>query len=125
MREYSFEKLEAWKKSRELNKEIYMLTKNYPQEERYGLVSQMRRCSVSVSSNLAEGSSRKSLKDQAHFAQISYSSLIELLNQLILSFDLNFVNKAEYNELREKIENLTYIINSLRKSQLSRSNYTL
>jgi len=64
---YSFEKLEVWKLARELVKEIYRLTEKFPSEEKFGLIGQLRRASVSVSSNLAEGSSRKSAKEQAHF----------------------------------------------------------
>ena len=76
MHTYSFEKLEVWKEARELVVWIYSITKEYPSEEKFGLVTQLRRAAVSVVSNLAEGSSRKSAKDQAHFSQIAYSSLL-------------------------------------------------
>lgn len=118
MRVYSFEKLAAWKKARILTLDIYNITKGFPSEEKFGLISQMRRCSISVSSNLAEGSSRTSFKDQAHFTQLSYSSLLELLNQLILALDLEFINENQYKDLRNKIEELSAILNALRKSQL-------
>jgi len=119
---YSFEKLEVWKLSRELATRIYHVTKEFPSEEKYGLVAQMRRCSVSISSNLAEGSSRKSMKDQAHFTQIAYGSLMELLNQLIISADLGFMTESQLIELRPKIEEIGNKLNAFRNSQLSKTN---
>lgn len=118
--EYSFERLEVWKLSRNLVKDIYKLTEKFPSEEKFGLTGQIRRCAVSVSSNLAEGSGRKSFKDQAHFSQMSYSSLLELLNQLIISLDLNLITEEELSDLRKNIEIISTKINSLRNSQLNR-----
>jgi four helix bundle protein len=76
----------------------------------------MRRSVISISSNIAEGSSRKSPKDQKHFYTMSYSSAMELLNQLILSLDLQFINNAIYKEIREQIEYITNQLNALQKS---------
>lgn len=120
MRKYSFESLDAWKDARILVKWIYSLTNNFPSEEKYGLISQVRRASVSVVSNLAEGSSRKSPKDQAHFSQIAYSSLLEVLNQLIISVDLNFMSENQLTQGRTIIESLTLKVGALRNYQLSR-----
>ena len=122
MHQYGFEKLRVWQKSRELTKHIYLITKNYPAEEKFGLVSQMRRSAISISSNIAEGSSRKSTKDQSHFYTMSYSSAMELLNQIILSLDLKFINNAIYEENRKQIESITNQINALQKSIASVSN---
>ena len=72
MFEYSFEKLEVWKESIKLVKLIYSITNQFPLEEKFGLVSQFRRASISISSNLAEGTSRITNKDKAHFTIISY-----------------------------------------------------
>ncbi len=80
----------------------------------------MRRAAISVSSNIAEGTSRSSYKDQAHFSQIAFSSLMELLSQLILAKDLKYINEFTYKETRELIEELSRQINALRKSQLNR-----
>ena len=115
---YSFEKLHVWQQARLLTKEVYITTSSFPGEEKFGLVSQMRRAVISVSSNIAEGSSRKSEKDQAHFYTTAYSSLVELLNQLILSFDLELIQKEEYDELRTSIELISNQLNNLRKSAL-------
>ena len=113
---YSFEKLDVWKDSRELVKMIYLLTKAYPSSELYGLSSQIRRASVSISANIAEGSGRIHIKEQAHFYQIAYSSAIELLNELILSNDLNYIKNEELNQARLLIEKITRQIAQLRKS---------
>ncbi len=120
MKIFSFEKLRFWDETRYLVKIIYKFTSSFPETERFGLVSQMRRSCISVSSNIAEGTSRSSYKDQAHFSQIAYSSLMELLSQVILSSDLEYLNKEQELQLRELIENLSRQINALRKSQLER-----
>ena len=116
---YSFEKLEVWKEARLLVVWTYKMAAYFPQEEKFGLVMQMRRASISVVSNLAEGSARKTAKDQAYFTQLAYSSLIELLNQLIISFDLEYLSEGILAEGREKIEQLTRKISALRNAQLN------
>lgn len=120
MKIYSFEKLNFWTQLRDLVKTIYTITRLYPEDEKYGLISQMRRAAISVSSNIAEGTSRISHKDQAHFSQIAYSSLMELLSQLILLFDLHYIDEKKYTEIRINIEKVSKQINALRKSQLNK-----
>ena len=111
---YSFEKLEVWKESIQLAIKTYKTTDLFPNEEKFGLTSQMRRCSVSISSNIAEGTSRLTSKDKAHFMTIAYSSAMELLNQAIISKELNFTTSENYLEIRKEIESITNKINSLR-----------
>ena len=118
MKIFSFEKLIAWQKARELASEIYKTTKLFPKDELFGLTSQMRRCAVSIASNLAEGSGRNSMKDKARFTEIAFGSALELLNQLILSFDFEYFEEQKYIEIREKITEVTVLINGLYKSQL-------
>ncbi|MCH3884933.1 four helix bundle protein [Tenacibaculum aquimarinum] len=118
MKVYSFEKLMVWQESKNLVKDIYRLTKSFPSEERFGLISQLRRASVSIASNLAEGTSRKTNKDKAHFTTISFSSAMEVLNQLIISKELNFLSEKDYILVREKLEKITNMLNALRNSQL-------
>ena len=120
MNKYGFEKLDVWNKSVELSEEIYIVTKNFPSDEKFGIISQLRRASVSVSSNIAEGSSRSSYKEQARFSEIAYGSLIEVLNQIILSYRLNFINEDSYLNLRELIEEISNKLNGLRKYQLKK-----
>ena len=117
MKVYSFEKLECWQQARQLAVWIYNATKAFPPEEKFGIISQMRRAAISIASNIAEGTSRKTAKDQSHFSTISYSSTIELLNDLIIANDLKFLNDEEYLKGREKIEKQTLLIAGLRKSQ--------
>jgi len=119
---YSFEKLEVWTEARIFVKWIYEITSIFPSEEKFGLSMQLRRAAVSVVSNLAEGSARKSAKDQAHFSQIAYSSLIEILNQLIIANDLNFVSETQLRAGRNKIECLTAKVGALRNSQITKAN---
>jgi len=118
---YSFEKLDVWVEARQWVAWIYKLTKKFPPEEKFGLTSQIRRASVSVVSNLAEGSARKSPKDQAHYYQMAYSSLIEVLNQLIISNDLKFITGEELAEGRGIIENISLKIAALRNAQLAKA----
>ncbi|HEY9340313.1 MAG TPA: four helix bundle protein [Hanamia sp.] len=117
MKVYSFEKLEAWKHARRLTVWTYKATARFPEEEKFGLISQMRRAAIAIASNLAEGTSRITSKDQCHFSTISYSSTIELLNDLIISTDLLFLNEPDYQEGRNLIEKQTFLISQLRKSQ--------
>jgi four helix bundle protein len=116
---YSFEKLDAWKEARIWVAWIYKITADFPGEEKFGLVNQIRRAAISVVSNLAEGSARTSAKDQAYFYQVAYSSIIEVLNQLILSNDLSFLDDKKLLEGRMMIENLTPKIAALRNARLN------
>jgi len=119
VRIFSFEKLIAWQKGRELAILIYKTTKLFPKDETFGLTSQMRRCSISIASNLAEGSGRSSMKDKARFSEIAYSSSLELLNQIILSFDFEYVDESQYIQIREKITEVNMLIDGLHKSQIA------
>ena len=116
---YSFEKLIVWQDSKELIILLYKITKKFPDDERFGLTSQIKRAAVSVSSNLAEGTSRTSSKDRAHFTTIAYSSLMEVLNQLIIAYELKFIDEKTYIQTREIIEKISNKLNSLRNSQLT------
>jgi four helix bundle protein len=117
MKVYSFEKLECWQQARQLAVWTYNATKFFPVEEKFGITSQMRRAAISVASNIAEGTSRKTAKEQSHFSTISYSSTIELLNDLIIANDLKLLSEDDYAQGREKIEKQTLLIAGLRKSQ--------
>ncbi|RNC87113.1 MAG: four helix bundle protein [Winogradskyella sp.] len=120
MKTYSFEKLEVWQESLELVKLIYSLTDTFPKEEKFGLTSQLRRATISISSNLAEGTSRMTYKDKARFTTISFSSAMEVLNQLIIGENLGFISKNDYILARTKIEKITNMLNALRNYQLNK-----
>ncbi len=121
MYQFSFEKLDVWVESKELTKSIYTLVSKFPESEKFGLSTQLRRASVSIASNIAEGSARKSYKDKAHFTTIAFSSAVEVLNQLIISYELELINENEYLSLRTTIESITNKLNSLRNYQLDKS----
>lgn len=104
MKTYSFEKLQVWSEAIALVKSVYKITNTYPSEEKFGLTNQLKRDFVSIASNLAEGTSRKTNKDKAHFTTISFSSSMEVLNQLIISRELDFISKNDYILLGKKIE---------------------
>lgn len=116
---FGFEKLTSWKESRALVKHIYGLTESFPKHELFGITSQMRRASSSISANISEGSGRSSLKDQAHFYQMANSSNLELLNHLYTALDLNYINKETFDNIRNQICSLSFKINALRKSCLT------
>lgn len=118
---FSFEKLEVWIEAKEFSKMIYQITSNFPEAEKYGLISQLRRASISIASNIAEGSARKTFKDKAHFTTIAFGSAVEVLNQLIISYELNFITELDYLNLRKHLESITNNLNSLRNYQLEKS----
>jgi len=115
---YSFEKLETWQKARIFRKEIYLLTKKFPKEELFGLVSQIKRSASSIGDCLAEGSARITSKDKAHFVTMSYASAIETVNHLIGAFDLDLITEEEYRYFRVKPDEIANKLNALRNSIL-------
>ena len=110
---YSFEKLKVWEKAKDFTVAIYKVTAKYPSDEKFGLVSQLRRACISIASNIAEGSSRNSKKDQNRFYTMAFSSSVEVLNQLIISKELNFIDDESYQLLRSELEHITAMINRL------------
>ena len=104
----NFKELEVWKESRILAKDIYKLTGDLPEDEKYGLVSQIRRCVISIPSNIAEGSAKDSQKDFLRYLQISLGSSFELETQLLLCNDLNLLKIEKTKIHLEAIELLRY-----------------
>jgi len=120
MYQYSFEKLEVWKEAKKLTIIIYGLTKKFPDEEKFGLCSQLRRASISIASNIAEGSARKTNKDKAHFTTMAFSSAVEVLNQIIITHELGFISIEDYTQLRKNVESITNKLNALRNYQINK-----
>lgn len=114
-------KLEVWQLAKALAGCVYLLISRFPEDERFGLVDQMRRAGVSVMSNLAEGCGRTSARDQAHFSQLAFGSLLELDAQLQLSVDLGFLREGGYQGIRHSVIELVKKISALRASQLKRA----
>lgn len=111
----SFRDLNAWKESHKIALQIYTVTKNFPDDEKYGLVSQMRRAIISTTSNLAEGFSRNSYNEKIHFYGMAQGSLTELQNQIILSHDLQYINEKDYKEIMDQTVVAHKLINGLIK----------
>lgn len=101
--QYRFEKLNVWLEAKELVILVYGLLKMFPAEERYALCDQVRRAVISVPSNIAEGSGRISVKEQVHFTEIAYGSLMELYCQLQISLELGYFTKEDFKPIRQKI----------------------
>jgi four helix bundle protein len=121
---HNFKELKIWQKSRNLTKEIYLVTKKFPEDERFGLTTQMRRCAISIPSNIAEGSGRGSNREFRRFLNISISSAFELETQLILAFDLAFIKEKDYDRISMDIEEVQKMIYGFRKS-ISKLNKTV
>ena len=111
-----FMDLRVWEKAHKLVLRIYKITKNFPKEETFGLISQMRRCSISITSNIAEGFSRQSYKEKTYFYFISLGSITELQSQLLISKDINYINREKFDELFENSINVHKMLNGLIKS---------
>ena len=113
---FSFETLEVFQKARELVAKVYRIQKTFPKEELFGLCDQLRRASVSITANLAEGSGRQSLKEKKHFIEISYGSLMEVFCELQTACDLNYITDAQLNELRPLFTDIAKMLSGLRNS---------
>ena len=112
--EYSFEKLNVWKEARKLVVAVYQLLDNFPKFENYALCDQIRRSIISVPSNVAEGTGRMSPKEKLHFIEISYGSLMEAYNQLIIASDLKYITEESLKELKPSIDTVARLLNGLR-----------
>ncbi|SCQ17820.1 four helix bundle protein [Tannerella forsythia] len=118
---YAFERLDVWQVSRTFVKDIYVLLRTFPDFEAYNITSQIRRAAVSVSLNIAEGSTRNSLKEQSRFTEIAYGSLLEVYCSLLLAKDLNYIREDDFRNVSDKIKELSNKLNALKNSQARRS----
>lgn len=120
MRTKSFKDLIVWQKAYQLVIEIYKLTKNFPKDEVYGLTQQMRRCAVSIPSNIAEGYGRQFSKEYRQFLSIAYGSRCELETQYLLSVNLDYAEKnGEIEGLIEEVGKMLYRMLNPERSQLN------
>ncbi len=115
---FAFEDLIVWQKSVSMVKDVYIITKSFPQEEKYGIVSQIRRSALSVSSNLAEGSGKMTTKDKANYTSIAFGSLMETMNLLIISKEVEFIDSKILDKFRTQIAEIARMLTSLRTAQL-------
>lgn len=113
---HRFRELEIWKLSRAFCSDVYKLTSKFPEAEKFGLTNQLRRASVSVPSNIAEGSSRKSNKDFSRFLEIAIGSMYEMQTQLLIAFDLNYMNSEEQIEMHQSLEQIIKMTSKFRST---------
>ena len=114
--QFTFEKLNAYNEARKLVVYVYKEIKTFPVEERYAICDQMRRSAISVTSNIAEGTSRTSIKDKIHFIEIAFGSLMELLSQFQVSLDLEYISETTYQDVRKQIKIVSQLLSGLRSS---------
>ena len=118
---YAFERLDVWQVSRAFVKEVYRLLAQFPDFEMYNLTNQIRRAAVSVSLNIAEGTSRNSLKEQSRFSEVAYGSLLEVYCSLLIAKDLGYIDENDLSGISVRIQELSNKLNALKLSQIRRS----
>lgn len=121
----SFKDLLVWQKSLLLLKHVYKVTRNFPKEEMWGLTSQIKRSAISVGSNIAEGSSKRSTREFIRFLNISYGSLAELEAQLIMAYELEFLPQKDLTLLTERCTEIGKMLNGLIRSLTNKLNSEL
>jgi len=119
---FNFEKLEVWKKAIDFADLVYKQTQSFPLEERFGLTNQLRRAAVSISSNIAEGSSRSSKTDFARFTEIAAGSVFEVVSQAFIAQRQNFLGEDRFRKIYADAEELSRMLSGLRKSLFSTLN---
>ena len=112
---FNFEKLDVYEKSINFVNEVYLTTKKYPKEEMFGLTSQFRRAAVSISVNIAEGSA-KTKKDFSRFVDMARGSVFECVTILQISERLNYISRSRFNELRDKLVEISKMLSGLKRS---------
>lgn len=123
MNDFFYKKLEAYKKSKEFTIYVYSLLKKYPSYEQYALCDQLRRASVSIPSNIAEGMGRMAIKERIHFLEISYASIMEVLCQLDISESLGYITADELTTAEDMAITLTKIMSGLKKTLEDKSSH--
>ncbi|MFC2520412.1 MAG: four helix bundle protein [Tannerella sp.] len=118
---YAFERLDVWQVSRAFVKEVYRLLAQFPDFEMYNLTNQIRRAAVSVSLNIAESTSRNSLKEQSRFSEVAYGSLLEVYCSLLIAKDLGYIDENDLSGISVRIQELSNKLNALKQSQIRRS----
>ena len=102
-------------------RQVYKLLKNFPKEEQFAMCDQLRRASVSVTSNIAEGVNRYSVKEKAHFLEMSYSSLMEVMSQLEIADDLGYISNVDLNNIEVVVADIARLLSGLQRSYKSKS----
>jgi four helix bundle protein len=113
---FNFEKLETWQEAIAFADLVYQFTRDFPDEERFGLINQMRRAAVSISSNIAEGCSRSSRLDYARFVEIATGSVFEVVSQATIGRNQRFLSQMDYKQLYQAAEKQSRMLSGLRRS---------
>ena len=113
---FNFERLDAYKEARCLVKEVYILLSSFPKTETYALSDQIRRSSVSITSNIAEGCGRSSLKEKIHFLEIAFASMLENYSQLQIALDLGYIKLNDLEKVRPLYAKVASLLSGLRRS---------
>ena len=113
---HNFKKLDIWTKSMELVTKIYSITNSFPNQERFGLTSQIQRAAVSIPTNIAEGSAKSSNKDFARFLEMSIGSSFELETELIIALNLKYIDSLVFTAIETKINEIQKMINGFKQS---------
>lgn len=116
MEVFGFRRLIAYQKAKEVVKRTYKLLRKFPAEERYAMCDQLRRASVSITSNIAEGVNRYSVKDKSHFIEIAYGSLMEVPSQFEIAEELGYIAVEDRLSIDQLIEELARILSGLQKN---------
>ena len=122
MDDFYYRKLKVYHQSVRLVKEIYILTDQFPQQERNGLINQIQRAAISIPSNIAEGMGRFSIKERMHFIEIAYGSLMEVMCQLEIAESLNYINNDQFKTQEMLVSEISKMLIGLRKNLESKSN---
>lgn len=113
---HQFKELEIWKRSRTFCSDVYKITSKFPDAEKFGLTNKLRRASVSIPSNIAEGSSRHSNKDFSRFLEITIGSCYEVETQFLIASDLDFIQEAELKLILKKLDEITKMISRFKST---------
>jgi four helix bundle protein len=118
---FGFEKLDVWHKAIEMSDHVYLITRSFPSDERFGLTSQMRRSAVSVASNIAEGGGRNSSNEFKRFIEIAYGSLMELVTQSTIARRQGFLTDADYDETYNLAQQIARMLSGLKSAMKAKN----
>ena len=114
---FSYRELVAYQRSKALVSEVYATLESFPKKETYALCDQLRRAVISIPSNIAEGMGRTSIKEQIHFIEIAFGSLYEVMCQIELAKDLNYITEVQFKEIEESVQNVAKPLSGLRSKR--------
>lgn len=118
---FNFENLLVFQKGRTLVNHVYDLQENFPATERYALGDQIRRAAVSITSNIAEGMGRNSIREQIHFIEISFGSLMEVYSQLLIALDRHYISQNSFDKIASEVQEESKLLSGFRLSLIKKT----